>query len=232
MKVRNFLIVFFFSSLFLFFFFLLPRLIVVKNISCDSQYGPCTSEYSDNFRDLTGKNYLSVKKGINNLLKNDYSVSKYSLSFKLPNRVDVYVVIRKSLYALRDVETQSVYLVSEDGTLGQKVASTNLPIISIHELPYSKGAKISDEIIHSLEIYRLISSVYEISNASIEKDAFKLKISSGPEILFGFDGECDILAGSARLIVEQIKTNSDELRISKSANDIVVDLRFKNPVLR
>ena len=54
--------------------FTIPRKLVVKSISCESQFGPCSNELEKSLKSLVPNNYLSVKKALNKLLESETTV--------------------------------------------------------------------------------------------------------------------------------------------------------------
>jgi len=86
------------------FFLLLPRFIVIKNISCSSQYGPCLDDIVKKLESFQGKKLFQVKKEIKSYLKDEPQVKEYSIQFKIPGKIIVDIIERKAEFAVKSLD--------------------------------------------------------------------------------------------------------------------------------
>lgn len=216
----------------LFFIFGVPRLITIKKIECNTQYGSCQEELKSLYGDLAGRKYFEIKKEFKERLSQDGLVDDFSYIYKLPSTISLYLIIKKPNYALGNTETGKTYLVDGQGVVVEEVAKSALPTLNTKKYTFSAGQKVPDEVALALKTYTLLSSVYKIERSELTEEMFEVKIIDGPLLLFPLEGDPSELVGASRLIIEQLNSGEQNLKIEKDIVSIVVDLRFKNPVLR
>jgi len=214
------------------FVFGIPRLITIKKIECNTQYGSCQEELKAIYSDLLGRRYYEVKKGLRVRLSQDGLVSDFSYIYKPLSTMSLYLVIKKPNYALGNTEIGKTFLIDSEGVVVEQVEKTALPTLSTKKYTFEIGQKVSDEVVLALKTYTLLSSVYKIERSELTEAMFEVKILYGPLLLFPLEGDSAEMVGASRLIIEQLNSSEQNLKIGKDVTDIVVDLRFKNPVLR
>ena len=97
------------------FFFALPRLIVIKSISCKSQYGPCSQFILEKIEKAKVTNLAESKKLLNDILTSEVIVYKYNLKIYLPDRLDIQLIERKAQIAIQQDGYQGMALIDDEG---------------------------------------------------------------------------------------------------------------------
>lgn len=105
--------------------FLQPRFVRINKISCKSQYGQCGKPVGEKLSEFEGQTLLEAKKGINDTLKNDKTVSDFMVQFKLPGTFIVNIIEKKAKFALKSTETYA--LVDKEGQVLGMESSSPLP---------------------------------------------------------------------------------------------------------
>jgi len=210
----------------------IPRIITIKKIECNTQYGSCQEELKTIYSDLLGRKYYDVKKGLRERLSQDGLVSDFSYIYKPLNTMSLYLMIKKPNYALGNIEIGKTYLIDSEGVVVEQVERTALPTLNTKKYTFEIGQKVTSEVVLALKTYTLLSSVYKIERSELTEAMFEVKILNGPLFLFPLEGDSAELVGASRLIIEQLNSGEQNLKIEKDVVDVVVDLRFKNPVLR
>lgn len=75
-------------------------MIKINKIECESQYGPCSENLSQQISEVQGKNLIEANKFFSELFKEKVFVSEYSTKYKLPDKLKVYVKERKAYISL------------------------------------------------------------------------------------------------------------------------------------
>lgn len=229
MKIKR-LFLLFLAILFAVLIILLPRLIVINEYLCRTQYGPCQQNILDNLVINRGKKYGEVKKRILNEFRQNKLISDISIQFKLPDKLDVYLILTKPYFAIKTPSSDKLILVNEKGESLSYADKSSLPLVDI-ETP-SLLENQSETLEFYLEIYRLIAQIFKIAEAKIFSDRMELKLNNNPTLIFPSEGDAAVLVGAARLIIEQLNIGRQNLKIDKPHSEVVVDLRFRNPVVR
>ena len=202
-----------------------PLLIKVQ-IDCKSQYGACPQQILDKLNSFNGKSLFSAKGGIKKILKSDFSISGYSLQFKIPNILHAELLIKKAIIAFKDNKSDSLALVDADGKVLSVVTDSVLPVITVAESLQKEGQNIGTANLFALGLAQGVSQMYQINNFMIADGRLLVELPGQIRVIFPLDGDRDILLGSLRLIYSKIQEDGNLAGYSQ------IDLRFKNPVLR
>jgi hypothetical protein len=205
---------------------LAPRYIKVSSIECTSQFGPCVL-LEETLSSISGKSLYQTKKEIASVLSAESSVSDYSIRYKIPGNLSVYVVEKKPKFALSN--SSFFALVDKDGTVLKIGEETTLPRVEITGNLPNVGEKVSEDYLFCLNLLYNLFANYQVERGVIEGEKLLVDIT-GIRVIFPVSGDKDVLLGSLRLIIERLKQEPKDSKISKGITQI--DLRFKNPVLK
>lgn len=198
--------------------FLIPRVLVLKDVRCASQFGPCSPEIEQEAQKLRGKSLYDGKEYLKKNLAKLTRVTKYSTRFGLPNKLSIDVIERKA-YAAINVNNSYILIDQEGVTLG-KVDSTNLPVVK------SDTEKVSNQMLVATQLMDDLYTLYGVKSGSVTQDYLHVDGVEGKSVIFPLTSERDLLVGSLRFILSRLKVEPFDPRIN------LIDLRYKNPVLR
>jgi len=185
---------------------------------CKSQFGNCPTEIEGEINSRSGEKLYVVKTELAKVLRNNSQVSDFSFQFKLPNRLEVNLLILKPEFAILNKNTGKTYLVDRSGKVIGESASSLLPTI----------IQLDDTVnIFSLNIVKGIYDMYGVSKGEIVDSSLVIELPGAVKVIFPVRGEdYQVLLGSLRLIYTKITATESVGKYSE------IDLRFKNPVLR
>lgn len=199
----------------------LPYIVKVGNIYCktDSQQS-CRSEISSKINELKGKSLFSASKNGNNILDNSPYVASYKISYSINGNLDILVSEKKPVIALAPYTQTEFNLFTEDGVLVEVTKETNLPKVLFYE-------SVANEELDFIAIlgYNLLYW-YAVTDLKVEKGVVTGKTPIGVTLVYPKSGDIDLLLGATKLTLSQLNTLDEETRIT------LVDLRFKNPVIK
>jgi hypothetical protein len=206
---------------------LLPRLIKITKISCLSQYGPCGQELTRKLEAHQGQSLYRVKREASRELKSDNTIEDFSFQIKIPATLKIDLIENKALYALTAPDGNN-FLVNKEGLVMKILPATSLPKVILEANPPNVGEKVTDNQDFALKIIAELWNLYQIREGSIVNDAFEVGLPNGIKVIFPLEGDKDIFIGSLQLILSRLNTPQKDSKISVS----IIDLRFKNPVLK
>lgn len=212
-------------------FYILTSLVIVKKISCSSQFGQCSSLIEQRLDEAVNLKLRKALKSADNLLKSELLVKSYNIKYQVPDTLTIYIIERKPEFAIKKSEGEEVYLIDKDGRVLQTSDSTNLPKI-IYEHPYNEGELVEERVLFSLELVYELAPYYRIESAGLSDNHLVLELERGPKVVFPSQGDRKLLLGSFNLIMSRLNSEDEDTRIEKSAEVKEIDLRFKNPVLK
>lgn len=210
--------------LFLFLLFL-PRLISIKKINCSSQYGPCNAQVLSELNKYQNTNYYKAKNEITKILKSSEYVSQFSVKYVLPDILTINLIEKKPSVALF-VDNQKYFLINQSGQVVDEVSETLLPKILPEaeiNLDLTVGQEVGSELKFAVLLMQKAYFIYNVSQSQMGNDSLSFVLSDGKKVIFPLEGDMDVLFGSLQLILSRLNTE---------ANYSIIDLRFKNPVLR
>ena len=206
--------------------FFAPRYIKIGSIECSSQFGPCVL-LEGTLSSISGKSLYQTKKEIGSVLSAESTVSDYSIRYKIPGTLSVYVVEKKPKFALSN--SSFFALIDKDGTVLKISQETSLPKVEISGSLPNVGEKVQEEYLFSLNILYTLFANYQVDRGVIDGEKLLVDVG-GVRVIFPVTGDKDVLLGGLRLIIERLKADPKDSKISKGITQI--DLRFKNPVLK
>lgn len=208
------------AFLIIFPFTLWPRIIKIQRVKCYSQYGICEEEIFLLFGNLSGQSLRDAKINIKEKLKQNLLVEKFALTFRLPGTLRVDVILKKAKFALVKKDSPGAVLLDKDGNVLQKSAKTNLPqVMTTGSLP-AVGEKVAPEKLFALNLVYSLNFYYQVNSGEITKEGLVVKLSQGSEVIFPLAGDKEILLASLKLI------------LSRPEGAKLIDLRFKNPIIK
>lgn len=215
-------------------FIVIPRIIKINQVKCESQFGPCSSAILGDLEKAQGSNYLESKKQIGSIFSNDILVSEFSLRFIFPSTFVVNVVEKKPIVALvGQSDQQKFYYIDKDGVVLSEQKSTVLPRIVINgDLAVKVGDRVDSKVSFASEILQGSFILFGSKLAFLNSDSVDVDLPNTIKVVFPISGEVDTLLGSLNLILSQLNSKLVDSTIVGQGLPKVVDLRYKNPVLR
>lgn len=220
MKYLN--IGFFILSLFLFVFafLVLPRIIKINSLQCYSQYGICSDEIFAATSGVAGKSLAAAKTFLGDQFKKNGSVEKYTFTFKIPDILRTDLILKKAKFALVNKDTKEAALLDKDGLVLQKNTKTNLPRVEVIESLPAAGETAAADKLFALNLIYSLNFYYQADFGEIGNSGLTVKLPTGAEVIFPLEGDIEVLLGSLKLI------------LSAPNNVKLIDLRFKNPIIK
>jgi hypothetical protein len=206
------------------FLFVLPFLIKVK-VNCKSQYGTCPQQISDKLTPINGKSLFYAKKTIKNIFKTEFIISDYSLQYKIPDILNIDLLVKKPVITFKYLKSASI-LVDAEGKVLSGATESALPVINIDkELP-KEGQNIEGPELFALNLAVGVYQMYQVREFLLQENSLLVELPGQFKVIFPLDGDSRILLGSLRLIYSKVRSEGNPAGVSQ------VDLRFTNPVLR
>lgn len=206
----------------------IPRLIVVKSVSCESQFGPCSSVLNQKLSEAQNMSLWASSKYIAEVFEKNVFVKKHSSKFQLPDKIIIDVVERKPEIALVDKQnTEDFFIIDTEGYIINTTENNQLPVIVVdNEQDFAVGTRVKDDIIFCKGLLSRSFSLFGSKLAFYNGNYLALDLPEGLTVVFPTTGDQDVLFGSLSLILSQLNTGRFDSRIK------IIDLRYKNPVLR
>lgn len=219
-----------FASLFI----IIPKKLKINEVTCQSQFGPCNTSVLKSIDKVVNgdKSLNDVKNDLHGILTNNILVSDYSLHFQFPSKIEVSLIERKPKYAIKAKNTDSYALVNEEGYVIYFQDLTGLPFLITPEPPPNVGETVSNRTFFALEILYGMFSSYQVREGIIEEESLVIELSEGPRVIFPLEGEKEILLGSLRLVLSKLNNDEQDSKIENVSGKSIIDLRFKNPVIK
>lgn len=208
------------------------RAIRIKDISCQSQYGPCNPQVAEELVKAKNLGLVSSKKVLTKTLSENILVKDYTIQFKLPSRFEVSLLERKARFALSNENQTQYVLVDMEGNVISSLASSNLPWVDTRDALPLIGEKVGEQTLFALNLVTGIFPYYSVSNAHLDGDSLIIELAEGPELIFPLKGDKEVLLGTSNLILTRLKSENQDSKIKNLEDIKIIDLRFKNPVLK
>lgn len=226
--MRSFLFLLFLLILVSFPVLVLPRIILVKKITCINQFGPCSDYLAQEIQGQKDQNLFATKKNLSQILESQIQVSGFSFKFTLPDRLEVFVIERKPVLALNI--SGSIYLVDSENYVVAQVEESNLPTVFFSPRNYqiNIGARVPDELLFVSELAQKLFAAYAVKSFFLTDASLKIDLN-GMSVIFPTTGDANVLVGSLRFVLSQLNSRQGDFKIGKAS---VIDLRFENPVVK
>jgi len=206
----------------------IPRVIKIKKITCESQFGPCSEVISNGFLKFENNNLFLAQKGISDFLKKEVKVSRFSTRFEIPDNLKVYVIEEKAFVAIGRQGQEKYTLINKSGMVTSLETKTLLPTINLNDgssFEFKIGEKVSSDILFASGITSEVFRQYQTRLVILNTDSIETTIK-GTKIIFPKEGDIDELLGAMNLILSRLNNENISFRMRE------VDLRYKNPVVR
>jgi len=214
----------------------LPRIIIVRKISCLSQYGPCNQNIEAKLRLYEGQSLFRTEVNIGEFLISEEYIADFSTQFKLPNSLVVNLVERKAKYALTNKDKKGFALVDKTGTVIRIEHETTLPFVATAFNIPNVGESIDAKALFALNITYDIFSLYQTKEGVMESDRLEIDLANGLKVIFPLEGDRSVLLASLGLILNKLNEGGEGSRINGNNISLIeahtIDLRFRNPVIK
>lgn len=223
-----------FVYLFVFPILFAPIFFRVKEISCLTDADQFCPPYINLLFDkLKGKPYFRVKNEIYKILEGNRMITSCKFRFVFPSKLFLNISFQNSSFVLKDASS-NFYVVDGDGyVLERKDKVLDNSFVEIGNLQLNVGDRISDKIIMPMMVFYHINYLYRINYAKIFPDRFEIKLLSGPLFILPLEGkDTEYLVGAIRFLNQKLEEDTRIFKLDKSYDNITIDLRYENPVLR
>lgn len=232
MKILRLFVIAAIILLFVFLVIFVPRVLIIDEIMCSSQFGPCKQSIVESLANIKQNSLFDASRNIDEYFLDNTLVSDYSVQFKLPRKLTVSVIERKPVFGVKAGQGSQIALIDKDGRVISIEDTSGLPILITNGNLPEIGHIISPRILFALKIVSDMHSVYHVSGGSIENDGLEFDLKDGPLVIFPLEGDVDILLGSLSSILSQLNIGDGDIKIGTTDEVRLIDLRFKNPVIR
>jgi hypothetical protein len=205
----------------------IKKLIIIKDLVCQSQYGDCPSEIVESISYIKGSDYRFAKKILQEKLGNNFVISDYLIQYQIPSTVKIDLVVKKPVYAVKGQE--SVYLVDSTGLILSQTSETDLLTVNYPLYNAEVGKSVDSKLYFILQLAGKTDKITDIENATIQENRLDIKIINSTLVIFPADGEVDTLVGAFRLIYSRLNSGDEGFRMEDVKE---IDLRFENPIVR
>jgi hypothetical protein len=229
MKKLKFVAVLVITFVLIVFSFYVVKSIRISEINCRSQYGECSIVVKERLESVKNCDYFSCKKQIDSLMTDAFIVDAYNYQLKLPLKIEVSIVEKKPKYSIKSIEENAAIQIDARGLVLDVRDTSVLPGFLTENKLAEPGHKITDEEFFALQLVYGVSKIQEIERAYWQNNSLSVDLKDGKSILFPIDGDRDFLLGALALILNELKKESAETEVLGIE---VIDLRYKNPVLR
>lgn len=201
----------------------------IKNVSCQTQYGPCSQKDEELIASFRDKNFflLSNTRVENTLLQNSVN-NKVFIQKVFPNTLKINIEKRKPFISIGQEEllSRGVFILDKDGVISEFVKNSSLPLLVIPPGTRDMGVGVRvGEKIQKAAI--ALSSLYisqKVTKANLADDFLSFELPDGINVYFPLDRDPDALIGALQLIVSGSRIEGS---LPKS-----IDLRYSNPVIK
>ena len=209
--------------------FFVPRTLVIKEVSCQSQFGRCSGKISEKIKDGQNLSFLDSKSRLIETLSKEISVGNFSLQFEFPDSFKVHIVERVPKFAVQSLVQPEIALVDKNWLVISLTESTNLPSVYLYGSIPKEGDIVSDNLAFALGLVYDMNTSYQIKKGTIENKSFVVGLEGGQRVIFPLEGDTKVLVGALSLMLNQLNSESQDFKMS---NVQEIDIRFKNPVIR
>lgn len=205
------------------------KLIIIKNITCESQYGVCPEATAPSVQKLVHSDLSRAKKQIEQDLGSSYLVESYLVQYQIPSTLKVELIIKKPKYAVKDGQSGMYYFLDKDGLILETGTTSNYSYVEVLRFPYTPGSRVDEKTFFASQIIYYVDWLYKVKSGRLESDSLIVNLSEGPKVIFPLVGDVESLIGGLRLIYSRLNENDSGIRIENVSQ---IDLRFDNPVIK
>lgn len=208
----------------------LLRKVEVSKLECLSQYGKCSDILSQKLSAVKNGDIIFAKRKINAILAKDFQVKSFSIRYQFPTSFTISLIERKPKYALKKKDEDKIFIADSEGIILFLEDTSTFPVLEFDKEDLRIGDKLDKELLFCLEMLYSIENTFGVSSAEVRSSDFMIELKDGSFLAFPKEGDAKLLLGSATLIISKLRMAPDEFKMDKHPK--VVDLRFKNPILR
>jgi cell division septal protein FtsQ len=185
------------------------------------------------FGRIEGNNLYSAKGQVKQVVADNLKVSDYSVQFKLPDTLEIFLIERKAKFAFKNADRSNFVMVNKDGMVISYAEVTNLPHIIIANGEYKVGDRVEDDTLFSLELLFDVYSVYKVRSAKLRDDSLVIELVQGTNVIFPKEGDRKVLVGSLNLMMSAFNSIDSQTEAGNvNIREKTIDLRYNNPVIR
>ena len=209
-----------------------PKAVKIKYIKCENQYGQCSEELLERLNTAVGMNLYEARTQISKFVKEDSTISNYSIQYKLPNRLIVSILDKNPKFAVSNKKNGIVALIDAKGEVIGFAKDTNLPGVEIGTKMPNVGSVVDRNILFAAKIVYGVRLSNYVSRAELKDNGLFITLDEGSRVIFPLDGDYEVLLGSFNLLLSRLNLITKDTKIDNTENISEIDLRFNNPVLR
>lgn len=214
--------------------FIFPYFLKVRSVSCITEDGNCSMEIMSDLEQVKGDSYFQAKKKAISFLSQNPLVASYKIYFSFPDVFLVKVGLVKINYILKNSRTGSFYLINSLGeVLAEKGDIDKRSFVESEFYDLKIGQKVEDKVLKAVSVFSYLDYLYKIDYSRLFEDRLEVKLNNGPVLILPVEGKDErLVVGSVRFLVSQLEDNYEKFRLDKSYDNITIDLRYKNPILK
>lgn len=201
-------------------FLVIPRILPINSVFCSNQYGSCSEELQQGLENIKGKSLKETKEIVAGMMNKNLFVKDYTYKYKIPDKIVVYVIVKKPKFVLQNSKDNSIALIDGDGVVLGHGENPTLPVVFYSGNSITIGESVSAKQLFSLDLISSMYYYYQVKKGIMAEDGLEVRLPDGVAVIFPLEGDRDVLLGSLRVVLSKIE------RVS------TIDLRFKNPVLK
>lgn len=214
------------------------KIFYISDIECVTNYANCDQEFYNNLNNDKNGLYFTAKNNLEVKLSNIKKIQSYNVRFVFPSKLLVYIVEKKAEAAIVLNGTDSPFFTIEtkDGTIIEKLGTTPLPkiIYVSSQMDFNIGEKISKEMLFAVKVLSNCHKIYRTEFGFLKENYLTASVSDKLDVVFPQSGNMDEIFGSIELVLSRLNTADQDPKMSELLlkDKIILDLRYKNPVLR
>jgi hypothetical protein len=101
------------------------------------------------------------------------------------------------------------------------------------------GERVDDETFFALELLNDMFTYYQIREGKKDSESLLIELKSGQNVIFPLEGDRKVIIASLGIILNKLNSEdngtrigSDDVGLEDCQRGCLIDLRFKNPVIK
>lgn len=196
----------------------------VQDISCSTQYGPCSFEEEEKLDEFLGENIFTLSASqVKERFREDFTIRQVLVEKRFPGRLRVVLEKRKPLVALRpeSLTQDGVFLVDRDGVISDFARQSPLPHLTAAG-DFVVGKKVDDKFLQAVTLLSLTFKTQQSTLGEVKGDFMKVEVGE-TEVRYPLERDPKVSVGALQLIMTRSRIDG---KLPKT-----IDLRYSNPVL-
>ncbi|MFC1649148.1 hypothetical protein ACFL2C_00335 [Patescibacteria group bacterium] len=202
----------------------------ISKFECNTQFSECDQELVNQLNGSLPQDYFSARESLQDVMKNNTHIYKYSYQLRLPATIRVDILVRKPTIALKSENVNSVSLVDQFGKVVRVESTSNLPFLYIEGKLPNVGEDVGqfrmNQILMTLGFY----SSFEIEKVIEENEDLYIHIFNTPLVIVPSTSDNELMVGSVNLVLSRLKHILQESKIDISEVQRI-DFRYKDPII-